>query len=208
MSLTAGRRYLLLLQGGTWSGSLTGEEGSGVITQAFLVPLGFWLAWEQVGGLSGLLLSDVPGASTVIPGASRGLLWVSFPAQPARQGSGGDRGRLQLETGGESGRAWLLCLASGWRLAGGFPKKPWELLLRDWEPSFPHLVLVVSAACVGGGVGSLPCGPLCIWAGVPAKPAEKFGGDFWLSPGRDPSPSWAPVPQKHVGPRSGLLLRC
>ena len=49
MSLTAGRRYLLLLQGGTWSGGLTAEEGSGVITQAFLVPSGFWLAWEQGG---------------------------------------------------------------------------------------------------------------------------------------------------------------
>lgn len=88
--MTAGRRYLLLLQGGTWSGGLTGEEGSGVITQAFLVPLGFWLAWEQVGDLSGLLPLDVPGASTVIPGASLGLLWVSFPAQPARQGGGVD----------------------------------------------------------------------------------------------------------------------
>lgn len=51
MSSTAGRRYLRLLQGGTWGG-LSGEEGSGVLTQAFRVPLGLWLAWGQgsVGG--------------------------------------------------------------------------------------------------------------------------------------------------------------
>ena len=35
--------------GGTWSGNLSGEAGSGVLTQAFLVPWGLWLALGQGG---------------------------------------------------------------------------------------------------------------------------------------------------------------
>lgn len=46
-----------------------GGGGWGDPTQAFPVPLGLWLAWGRVGSLSGLPLSDAPGASPDILGS-------------------------------------------------------------------------------------------------------------------------------------------
>lgn len=95
-------------------------------------------------------------------------------AQPDRQRSGQERQRLQLLERIWQGLADLP--ASGWRLAGGvFQKSP--MTGASWLiPLLLHLALAVPAAYVEGGVSSPHRGQLlCIWAGVPPKPAENFG---------------------------------
>lgn len=75
MSLTAGRRYLQLLQGGTWVGGGGPHwRGSGALTHAF------WFSWASgwPGGRLDGLLTSLPQMSPQPPVPPRGLPWGLF----------------------------------------------------------------------------------------------------------------------------------
>lgn len=122
MSSTTGRRYLRLLCGGTWG--LSGEEGSGVLTQASRFPWACGWPWGRAGGLSERIPPSLgcPCASL----SSSGLSWVcpgsarcAGPWLPGREAAAGTR---PLTGGTLSGLAVLP--SNGGQPAAGFPEMP------------------------------------------------------------------------------------
>lgn len=90
-----------------------GGGGWGDPTQAFPVPLGLWLAWGRVGSLSGLPLSDAPGASPDMLGSVLDQFfcpacwaWGCPGYEEAAAGIHASEGKKS------AGRAWSLCLTN------------------------------------------------------------------------------------------------
>lgn len=162
MSSTAGRRYVLLLQGAPGAGTSVERRAAGSLPRPSWFPGACGWPRGRVGSLSGLPLSDVSGASTVVLGALLSLPWVSFPAQPA--GHGGDRGKgLQLV---ESTWQGLAVLPDQWLHTGGFLEKPHDWEHSSWSES-------CSASCFWRWLS-----PLVISACVEVVSAARPGGFY------------------------------
>lgn len=197
MSSTTGRRYLRLLCGGTWG--LSGEEGSGVLTQASRFPWACGWPWGRAGGLSERIPPSLPRMSlrfTVVQRAFLGLPWVSpvcgavAPRQGGRSWDEASDGRDSVRPG---------CSALQWRATScWFPRNA-----HDQEPSWAVRVLLspALAACGEGGVGIRPVGSFS----TPAQEPLRSHRAVRPPPG---SPAPSPLPPRDCPAGLGPLVRC